>query len=455
MKSQKALKKQFADSVRTGRLDKMTLKSQLSGFVSGAWFVFISFCSSPLVAETIEMKDGSKVEGRIVEQTDREIVVETMPGMNTEILRKDIREIKGAPKKNEAGTSQVAGNSPAPAATARNESGIPQPTIITKPGFKTEGTWGGLSDGATLGIDGKLLADHKLYSIDTYYFIEKVQNGFSNQVASGDKYRVDQLRSIVITEGFIRNLIDDLASGVTLLKDSEKTIESKKKDLDRENQSYEQRHETKPEAIAEHSFLTLVSQLEGAKRAYELAEGYVNYEEQTKVKDRIKLEDNPSPRGKKLRERMKESVQKMADFRAQITSQFGNYLEAGRLKEEDAGGREVYYTVKSEKALLFPYQGIEGPADQTVRDGLWEDHKGAKITEAKPVILPKGEKVEFLESKTLEINHSAKGNQPVTLEVHRVKIKSDKIVDLKTNHKLSMIIMEGWVLADRLQKVEK
>ena len=62
---------------------------------------------------------------------------------------------------------------PAPATAApANAWKAPAPLLITRPDYYVNGTWGGLSDGKTIGVDGKPFSDHSIYDRDTGCFDE-------------------------------------------------------------------------------------------------------------------------------------------------------------------------------------------------------------------------------------------------------------------------------------------
>lgn len=87
--------------------------------------------------------------------------------------------------------------------------------------------------------------------------------------------------------------------------------------------------------VGENSELKgLLVELQKAIHQYDGAEGNIHFEEQTRLADRIGLDNGPTPRGVHLREQMKEAIQRMEELRSKISSLFGSYLEAGRLAEE-------------------------------------------------------------------------------------------------------------------------
>ncbi len=49
---------------------------------------------------------------------------------------------------------------------------IPSPVIVNRADSKPKATWVGESDGKMIGVDGKPLADHKIYAVDFKYFAE-------------------------------------------------------------------------------------------------------------------------------------------------------------------------------------------------------------------------------------------------------------------------------------------
>jgi hypothetical protein len=79
---------------------------------------------------------------------------------------------------------------------------------------------------------------------------------------------------------------------------------------------------------------TLLKDLEQAAFSYDQAEGTIHYEEQTTMGKPVRLDENPGAKGLELREQMKVAITRMAELRAQIASQYGAVLSAGRLAEE-------------------------------------------------------------------------------------------------------------------------
>lgn len=228
----------------------------------------------------------------------------------------------------------LAGNLTAgdPPAAGQGAPLIPQPTIITQPGFKPR------NPSETLGIDGKPLEDHKIFSIDTSWFIRKIEAGISKMTKAEDKERLQALQALVSCQEIIRNITEDLAEGSAFAK-AEKTLASKKSDLEGDSARFEQRYGMKSEQCPEYPVLDSVSQLRSAQRAYDQAEGIIHYEEQTTAADRLRLDGSPTPRGGALRKRMRTALARMIELRAQITSRHASYLEAGHLEEEGAGGQ--------------------------------------------------------------------------------------------------------------------
>ena len=358
------------------------------------WCSMVFGLGCVLRADMVELNDGTRIRGAIIKESAQDIVIETAPGMRTELPRSDIKEIK-----KETPQAKAKGSAPNPASGQRrvttpiSASGFiaPTPTIITDPNFMPQGTWGGLSDGKTIGVDGKPLADHKIYANDTYYFLDKINDGLRK---ASDPSGKEQL-------------------------------------------------------------LSMVSELKNAHDSYSLAESTINYEEKLKVKDRIQLDDNPNPKGNELRETMKKAIMKMADLRNQISSQYPQYLEAGQSRgektavQEGEKGTTSTHKVKGDRALFFPYQEVNGSA---AKDGLLEDYKGDPISRAKPVVLSKDEKVTFIKSETIEYEKGGPNDRPVTLEVCYVEVESAALIDLKSDKKLPKMKLKGWVLADRLEK---
>jgi hypothetical protein len=64
---------------------------------------------------------------------------------------------------------------------------IPSPTIITQPNFKSSSAYGITTDST-----GQPLPDHKIYSIDTHFFLQKIRSGISRE---GEN---DELKGLVV-----------------------------------------------------------------------------------------------------------------------------------------------------------------------------------------------------------------------------------------------------------------
>jgi hypothetical protein len=139
-------------------------------------------------------------------------------------------------------------------------------------------------------------------------------------------------------------------------------------------------------------------------------------------------------------------LKRAEELRNQISSQYPKYATSfsPELSSQKIASAEVMlFQVIADRVLLFPY---ESPLDPSVKKGLLEAFKGESISEVKPVLLKKGQKITWLQNSTL--------NYPdQELSISRVKVTSDTIIDLKTNKLLPTITLLGWVLSSKIEPV--
>jgi len=81
-------------------------------------------------ADTVVMKDGSQTTGKIVEESADSVTVETVPGMQMELIRSEIREVRKETAKKTTPTKSAA--PPAPTKTDGEvvNTGPPRPSFI-------------------------------------------------------------------------------------------------------------------------------------------------------------------------------------------------------------------------------------------------------------------------------------------------------------------------------------
>ncbi|MCK5802719.1 MAG: hypothetical protein KAI66_07800 [Lentisphaeria bacterium] len=73
---------------------------------------------------------------------------------------------------------------------------VPKATIVTDPAFRSHGTWGGKSDGKTIGSDGKPLAAHRIYANDSHYFLTRLATGEKKLLSQQARSRLADLAAI-------------------------------------------------------------------------------------------------------------------------------------------------------------------------------------------------------------------------------------------------------------------
>jgi len=331
-----------------------------------------------------------------------------------------------------------------------NDFKVPPPVLIHNPKFKVARTDGGLSDGKTVGVDGRPLADHHVFARDSEYFARKFRDGMIRTTPPEARDRLAQLRFLANEVATVRRLQQDLKTGITM-ESHDRTRDAMLDAHDRfkrEATKYQDTYGHAALKAPEYGFAQKIADLESHVRTYHLCRNLARFEEHLGVRDRLDLAGGKTERGRMLRRRIKNAIIGMADVRATLLEKFGYFYSVGHLPGEPERARPKVWKVARNNALLFPYQEIEGTA---AFDGLLEDFDGKEITRAKPLILLKGLRIEFLKRITVDYP-AGEGSPARQLEVAEVKIpKGDSpVVDYHSGKPIPSMELRGWILADRL-----
>jgi len=296
---------------------------------------------------------------------------------------------------------------------------IPNPSIITEPTFRAKGTSGGESDGRTIGVDGRPLADHSQYARDTGVLSERLNLGLKGSDLLKTPHQMYLLRNVF--------------RGATDEKRAKAEAE------------YKERFNEPALAHALYDFAALQVALEDAYGVYHSNSGQVGYKERLKVKDRINLNGGSTPAGRESRRLMKESIWRMEQIRGLILKHYGSIYDKGRFIQQTEHRRiveaESFGKVVVTDAQMFLYQKFE---NTPMLVGLQHAVHGRTHTRAKPLLLPLNAKVQVLER--LDKVAPKSGGLPETkLELVKVKLKDPGVRQLD-GASLNMT-MEGWTLA--------
>ncbi len=299
----------------------------------------------------------------------------------------------------------------------------PKPTIIPDPDFRPDGQWL-IKDGTLLGVDNKPLADHKIYSLDTQWFLDRLKLGIEEKLSQEE-----------------RNALATLAS-----LDAVKDKRLRQIRLRRFKKQYGKKPEKHPLApLAEAR-----KRLQDAKLAYGRAEAQINYAERVRMIDRIDLDEAPDEKGEKERESMKQAIRDMAMARSLIEKEYPEILAAGKEKQmapmRAKAAAERFATVINAETPMFVYQKF---ARTPMARGLAKAKAGEVHIEAKPLLLPQGMKVTILEEKEIEVP-AGEGQEAMTLAVTRVEVYG-KGIKQHNGRELTPVKLRGWVLGEALQ----
>ena len=414
-----------------------------------------------LVADTVILQNGKKKTGQVVDIGRHSITLQVDEFLQLKLYRSQVKEII---------TNRVTrfGRDPNAVAFIYNpelddDTGlpdavdidpddfkIPPPALVHDPEFKVSRTDGGLSDGKTIGIDGRPLANHHVFARDSEFVARKFRDGMIRTTPPEARDRLALLRSLANEVATVRRLQRDLKSGI-MMESRDRTRETMLDSHDRfkrEALKYQDSHGHVALQAPEYPFAQLISDLESHVRTYHLCRNLVRFEEKLGVRDRVDLAGGESERARLLRERIKVAIVGMADARSELLKKFGYFYNVGRLPGEPQRETPRTWAVAANNALLFPYQEIE---DTTAYVGLLEDFEGRKISQAKPLILMEGQPIEFLQRRG--VDYPATENGPARqLEVAEVTIpKGDiPVVDYHTGKPVPSMELRGWIIADRL-----
>lgn len=299
---------------------------------------------------------------------------------------------------------------------------IPKPTILSEPNYRVRGSAGGESDGKTIGIDGKPLADHQQYANDSSEFLKLIRNGVGLAMPTADKSALQNLYGI-----------------------HRATTPEKRK---AQEQYYQKRYKRPATQDNWYGFAFYVESLDAALRQYQAQKGHLNHEERLRVTDRIDLARAPTPKGEERRREMKVAIWKMEQYRKILTARHGNIFNSARKAKsaEDArtAGAEKFATINKQDALMFLHTKFERTP---MLEGLAQAAAGKIHAYAKPVLLPRGVKIQIVESRT--VTAPAKGDrEAMSLRVSRIRVKDPNVRQLD-GAKLNMTLL-GWILDSRL-----
>ena len=195
----------------------------------------------------------------------------------------------------------------AAAADAENAGHVPfkapKATIVTDPNFRVRGTWGGESDGKTIGSDGKPLAEHHIYANDCYHFTKRLDLGLRKLLTPDDLGRFGELCSLALKQ--------DAAA------------------RKREADMYKARYRVEPGQEPLYALARLKTMLDLAKGRYDGARGQLNYREKLTVSSRIDLDATPNAEGTEARQTMERAIMDMYKARQGIMKRFGKFYAAG------------------------------------------------------------------------------------------------------------------------------
>lgn len=304
---------------------------------------------------------------------------------------------------------------------------VPAATIVTEPGFRADGNWGGLSDGKTLGADGKPLSDHQLYALDCACFDQRMYLGLKELEDANTLQRVSEIRTII-----------------------------REKDASRQGQMkdhFSSRYGRPVERDPFYRFAVYAEDIQVGQYAYQAAKGQLNYIEQVKVSERIDLEGGPTPEGRKLREDIKLSIRELEKARKGWYASFRRFYEAGRRVQQSQfrseAADEQFAEVLRDDTPLFIYQSFERTP---MGHGLIEASEGRLALDAKPILLPAGQRVQVLEEKTVEAESRDSSGRTKALRVTKIRIQATGLKQ-HDGKILPEIRLEGWVLESAVKAV--
>ena len=426
-------------------------------------------------ADTIILHNGKKKKGEVLRMDRRSVTIQVDEYFRMKLYRAHVKEIitnRWTPFDSDPNavsfvydpTADKEENR-APKAQELNlqQFQVPDAVLITQSGFKPKSTPGGLSDGKTIGIDGRPLSKHRIYADDSGYFAKKYRNGMLRTTPGDQQERMAGLRYIAGLVSTVRHLNDDLKTGIMLegRGRTRETLLDAHDEFKTEALKYQKKYGREALKERELPLVQWIAQIDSAVRTYRLCASFIGYEDKMGVRDRIDLEGGKTERGKLLRWRLKVAIVHMAQARAELLKKYDYFYKVGRLPEEPESGSALPNTVMNDEkeawmivhneALLFPYKDVEGSA---AFDGLREQFEEQPISAAQPVLVDPGQKVEFLRRRMIE--YPAAGDREATkVEVVEVKVAQASATSYLTKNRLPKSDLRGWMLADRIEQVSQ
>jgi hypothetical protein len=411
-----------------------------------------------LMSDTLILSSGRKVSGDILRVSRRSVVIQVDDFLQLTFYRAHVREMRtNTVSKFGSDPNAIAfiydpdaeGNKlPQPEEIDPKKFKIPSPVIVNRPDFRPTSNQGGDSDGKMIGVDGRPLAAHKIYAVDSEYFARKIRSGIIRTTPPEDSARMSALRYLAKEVSTVRHLQNDLKSGIMLeSRDRTRTTLLDTHDsFKKESAKYVRQYEKNPLAAPEYALAYLVARLTSATRTYTLCETMINYEERVRSNQHVDLDVAKSERGRKIRLRMRSAIMEMAQVRATLLKKYGYFYKVGVLPGESSQPKRQVWKIAHNEALLFPFQTIEGTVAHA---GLLEDYQTRPITAAKPLIVKTGQTVEVLQRKT-STYPAGNGGVAVEFEVVEVRIAKGEAQSYSNRRALPPTELRGWMVADRI-----
>lgn len=437
-------------------------------------FAGVLMCSAAAVADTIILHNGKKKQGEVLRMDRRSVTIQVDEYFRMKLYRAHVKEIitnRSTPFDSDPNAvsfiydptaDQKKDETPQAEEIDPQQFKVPEAVIITRQGFKPQSTSGGLSDGKTLGIDGRPLSKHRVYANDSGYFAKKYRDGMRRTTPPEQQDRMSALRYLGGLISTVRHLNEDLRTGI-MLEGRERTRETLLDTHDEfKTEALKYRKKFGRDALQEREYALVqwIAQVDSAVRTYGLCASFIGYEDKLGVRDRINLDGGKTERGKLLRWRMKVAIVHMAQARAELLKKYNYFFKVGRLPEEPEPAAsdsppemveaESWMIVHNE-ALLFPYQRLEG---SVAFDGLREAFEMRPISQAQPVFVDPGQKVEFLQRRTIDYP-GKDGGKAMQVEVVEVKLARAVATSYRTKQRLPQTDLRGWMLADRIELVSQ
>ncbi len=241
----------------------------------------------------------------------------------------------------------------------------PKATIITRPDYFVEGTWGGQSDGKTIGIDGRAFPDYDIYARDCLCFQELLDMAVRSLPAP----RPEQFREL-------RNLAGE--------QDPVKRKELAAK--------FSARFKLKPEAAPDWRAAHYSASLNKAMREYEKAKLAVQTAERVRS---FAFEDADTPEKAARRQAVRAAVEALARERGALSKAMAGQLRQAwpvfMAKHKDP---HTYCRIAKQTKFVGWWQGA--PQDGDLAAGLEAVASGGKrprgtlkavkLTSAGPVV---------------------------------------------------------------------